>query len=112
MGSNLFQGTQLLIPIETFKIVIFHGARRVRTPPPSGSAHDVDLVTAGNVSFRHVPRQDQKQAGVFAANCENCGHFFKYRAVAPFKTSVTFTVNGVAYTGIAGRFGYCKGDTS
>ena len=52
-----------------------------------------------NVSYRHVPRQDQKQAGVFAANCENCGHFFKYRAVAPFKTSVTFTVNGVSYTG-------------
>ena len=52
-----------------------------------------------NVSYRHVPRQDQEKAGVFAANCENCGHFFKYRTVAPFKTSVTFTVNGVSYTG-------------
>ena len=36
---------------------------------------------------------------MFASNCVNCGHFFKYRKVPPYKTSVSFKVNGVSFTG-------------
>ena len=50
--------------------------------------------------FSHLPTgQSQDNTSVFATNCVNCGHFFKYRNVPPYKTSVSFTVNGVSYTG-------------
>ena len=51
-----------------------------------------------------MPRQGQRSTGIYAADCENCGHFFKYRAVPPYKTNVSFTVNGVAYTGMSDLF--------
>ena len=37
--------------------------------------------------------------GVYASTCESCGHFFKFRKVGSFKTSISFTVNGKQYTG-------------
>ena len=47
---------------------------------------------------------EQGDTGVFAANCENCGHLFKYKADPPFKTRINFTVNGVAYTGVSSSY--------
>ncbi|XP_025087515.1 xanthine dehydrogenase-like [Pomacea canaliculata] len=36
--------------------------------------------------------------GVYAATCEKCGFFFKFRAREPTNSSVTFTINGNQYT--------------
>ena len=50
--------------------------------------------------YSHVPvNGGQLQNGVYAANCENCGFFFKFRAKQSTSSSVTFTVNGTSYTG-------------
>lgn len=40
-----------------------------------------------------------QQDGVFASTCEHCGHFFKFRSVAPYKSTVAFTINGKHVTG-------------
>ena len=54
----------------------------------------ITIVTS-HVSFK----ESEKDAAVMATTCENCGHFFKFRAQAPFKATVSFTVNGKSVTG-------------
>ncbi|KAL4225427.1 hypothetical protein ACF0H5_016117 [Mactra antiquata] len=46
----------------------------------------------------HVSPAVPKKDGTFASTCVNCGHFFKFKSVAPYKSSVSFTVNGQAIT--------------
>ncbi|XP_071116536.1 uncharacterized protein [Haliotis cracherodii] len=46
----------------------------------------------------HIPTKGILQDGVYASTCENCGHFFKFKATGPLKSSVTFTVNATSYT--------------
>ncbi|KAK7469495.1 hypothetical protein BaRGS_00036474 [Batillaria attramentaria] len=46
----------------------------------------------------HLPVSDKLTNGVYAANCQNCGFFFKFRAVEPTASTVTFTVNGTSHT--------------
>ncbi|CAG5117383.1 unnamed protein product [Candidula unifasciata] len=46
----------------------------------------------------HLPRKDNLANGVYACTCVNCGHFFKFRTVQNFKSSVSFTINGTQYT--------------
>ncbi|XP_046360646.2 indole-3-acetaldehyde oxidase-like [Haliotis rufescens] len=46
----------------------------------------------------HVPTNGALKDGVYASTCENCGHFFKFKATGPLKSSVTFTINGISYT--------------
>ncbi|WAR01988.1 XDH-like protein [Mya arenaria] len=45
----------------------------------------------------HVPVSSCAN-GVQAATCVSCGHFFKFRAVEPLKSTITLTVNGKQYT--------------
>ncbi|WAR01989.1 ALDO4-like protein, partial [Mya arenaria] len=45
----------------------------------------------------HVPVSSSAN-GVQAATCVSCGHFFKFRAVGPLKSTITITVNGKQYT--------------
>nr|KAG5688435.1 hypothetical protein BaRGS_001852 [Batillaria attramentaria] len=47
---------------------------------------------------RHVSLPSELANGVYAANCQSCGFFFKFRAVEPTASTVTFTVNGTSYT--------------
>ncbi|XP_046360648.2 indole-3-acetaldehyde oxidase-like isoform X2 [Haliotis rufescens] len=46
----------------------------------------------------HAPTNGALKDGVYASTCENCGHFFKFKATGPLKSSVTFTINGTSYT--------------
>ncbi|XP_060599195.1 uncharacterized protein LOC132752826 [Ruditapes philippinarum] len=46
----------------------------------------------------HVAPLNGRNDGVFASTCEHCGHFFKFRSVAPYKSSITFSVNGKQVT--------------
>lgn len=47
----------------------------------------------------HVPADGSHlKHGIYAADCENCGHFFKFRAKASTNDAVTFSVNGKQYT--------------
>ncbi|XP_048242207.1 xanthine dehydrogenase-like [Haliotis rufescens] len=46
----------------------------------------------------HVPTNGALKDGVYASTCENCGHFFKFKATGPLKSSVTFTINRNSYT--------------
>ncbi|CAG5133766.1 unnamed protein product, partial [Candidula unifasciata] len=46
----------------------------------------------------HIPRKDSLTNGVYACTCENCGHFFKFRTIQDFKSSISFSVNGKQYT--------------
>ena len=49
---------------------------------------------------RHVPLVNGHNTdGIQAATCVNCGHFFKFKTVSPFKSTITLTVNGQQYTG-------------
>lgn len=50
----------------------------------------------------HVPSCGELVDGVYAANCQACGHFFKTRAVPTPKSQFSFTVNGQSYTGNKG----------
>ncbi|KAJ8299303.1 hypothetical protein KUTeg_023363 [Tegillarca granosa] len=45
----------------------------------------------------HIPNKNQLTNGVYAANCENCGHFFKFRATSGLASEITLTVNGKKY---------------
>ncbi|XP_067656037.1 uncharacterized protein [Haliotis asinina] len=47
---------------------------------------------------RHAPTNGALKDGVYASTCENCGHFFKFKATGSLKSSVTFTINGTPYT--------------
>ena len=50
--------------------------------------------------YRHVPLVNGHNTdGIQAATCVNCGHFFKFKTVSPFKSTITLTVNGQQYTG-------------
>ncbi|XP_067656034.1 uncharacterized protein [Haliotis asinina] len=46
----------------------------------------------------HLPTRGILQDGVYASTCENCGHFFKFKATGPLKSTVSFTVNGTPHT--------------
>ncbi|XP_069131711.1 uncharacterized protein [Argopecten irradians] len=46
----------------------------------------------------HLPQQKDVKNGVFAATCQNCGHFFKFKVDSGLATTVTLTVNGQKYT--------------
>ncbi|XP_021379046.1 xanthine dehydrogenase-like [Mizuhopecten yessoensis] len=46
----------------------------------------------------HLPQQKDVKSGVFAATCQNCGHFFKFKVDSGLATEVTLTVNGQKYT--------------
>lgn len=49
---------------------------------------------------RHIPLVGGHfRNGVQAATCVNCGNFFKFKVVAPFKSTISLTVNGKQYTG-------------
>lgn len=50
-------------------------------------------------NFSHLPTNKSLANGVYACTCENCGHFFKFRAIQDFKSTATFTINGTQYTG-------------
>ncbi|KAK3101621.1 hypothetical protein FSP39_004931 [Pinctada imbricata] len=50
------------------------------------------------ICFSHLPQKDGLRDGVYAANCENCGHFFKFRAKTGLASSITLSVNGQKYT--------------
>ncbi|XP_064601079.1 LOW QUALITY PROTEIN: xanthine dehydrogenase-like [Liolophura sinensis] len=56
------------------------------------------LVSCPVCQARHVPFPNQPSGGVFASQCQQCCHVFKFRASAPTKSTVTFTVNGKQYT--------------
>ncbi|XP_052242919.1 uncharacterized protein LOC127852926 [Dreissena polymorpha] len=51
---------------------------------------------------RHLPinggTRDVNAGGVQVGTCVNCGHTFKFRAVTPYKSTISFTVNGKQYT--------------
>ncbi|XP_071122788.1 uncharacterized protein [Mytilus edulis] len=47
---------------------------------------------------RHLFRNDKVKAGVFAANCESCGHFIKFRLKSDINSKITVTINGQQYT--------------
>ncbi|KAK3581542.1 hypothetical protein CHS0354_031883 [Potamilus streckersoni] len=46
----------------------------------------------------HVPIQGELMDGVYAATCQACGHFFKFRPVSQIRSTVSFTVNGKQYS--------------
>ncbi|XP_070198779.1 xanthine dehydrogenase/oxidase-like [Littorina saxatilis] len=46
----------------------------------------------------HTPLAGQLKNGVYAGSCQNCGYFFKFRAVEDTADTVTFSVNGAQYT--------------
>ncbi|KAL4224843.1 hypothetical protein ACF0H5_015539 [Mactra antiquata] len=47
---------------------------------------------------RHLPFQGQIKDGVYAATCECCGHFFKFKASLPVRSEIQITINGQEYT--------------
>ncbi|XP_005106600.1 xanthine dehydrogenase 1 isoform X2 [Aplysia californica] len=49
-------------------------------------------------SAKHLPQKGSLSSGIYAFNCENCGHFFKFKAVADVKSTITFSINGKEYT--------------
>ncbi|KAK7099380.1 uncharacterized protein [Littorina saxatilis] len=46
----------------------------------------------------HTPVSGHLKNGVYASTCQNCGFFFKFRAVEDTADTLTFTVNGTQYT--------------
>ncbi|CAL1541535.1 unnamed protein product [Lymnaea stagnalis] len=75
-----------------------------RTPP--GPAHDNNeyekqsksMVSCPVCKTNHLPTKGNLTNGVYACTCENCGHFFKFKAIQDIKSTVTFKINGVSYT--------------
>ncbi|XP_012937306.2 xanthine dehydrogenase [Aplysia californica] len=45
-----------------------------------------------------LPRDGTLDSGVYSCNCENCGHFFKFRSVGDQKNDISLTINGQNYT--------------
>ncbi|XP_071104762.1 uncharacterized protein [Haliotis cracherodii] len=67
-------------------------------------SQDMSTKTLGNFvqcpvcRTSHVPTNGALKDGVYASTCENCGHFFKFKATGPLKSSVNFTINGTSYS--------------
>lgn len=49
--------------------------------------------------FRHLFKKEKVENGVFAANCESCGHFIKFQVKSDVNSKITVTINGQKYTG-------------
>lgn len=47
---------------------------------------------------RHLLQKDKLHNEVFAANCESCGHFIKFRVKSDVDSKITITINGEQYT--------------
>ncbi|XP_064601061.1 xanthine dehydrogenase-like [Liolophura sinensis] len=56
------------------------------------------LIRCPHCKAGHVPSSGELVEGVYAANCQACGHFFKTRAVPTPKSQFSFTVNGQTHT--------------
>ncbi|KAK6190255.1 hypothetical protein SNE40_002166 [Patella caerulea] len=56
------------------------------------------LVQCPVCQARHSPVKGELTDGVYAADCQNCGHFFKFRAQGPVRSTFSMTVNGQSYT--------------
>lgn len=54
----------------------------------------------------HLPWKGKLKSGTYACTCENCGHFFKFRAVEDLKASITLQINGQLYDGKAFVFSF------
>jgi len=57
-----------------------------------------EFVRCPSCNTPHKPSPSDSKNGVYAAACVKCGHTFKFRAVLPFKTSISLTVDGKQYT--------------
>ncbi|XP_045174786.2 xanthine dehydrogenase-like [Mercenaria mercenaria] len=60
--------------------------------------HKKNFISCPVCKTSHVTPLNTRNDGVFASTCENCGHFFKFRSIAPYKSSITFSVNGKQVT--------------
>ncbi|BFZ04912.1 hypothetical protein BsWGS_07950 [Bradybaena similaris] len=60
-------------------------------------AKAVRLVQCPMCSASHLPLKGELKKGVYACTCQNCGHFFKFRAVGDLKASISLTINGTVY---------------
>ncbi|GFO29441.1 indole-3-acetaldehyde oxidase [Plakobranchus ocellatus] len=49
-------------------------------------------------SASHLPLKDSLANGVYACTCQNCGHFFKFKALENVRTKASFKVNGKEFT--------------
>ncbi|BFZ04909.1 hypothetical protein BsWGS_07948 [Bradybaena similaris] len=58
---------------------------------------NMSLVKCPMCSTSHLPLQGNLRGGTYACTCENCGHFFKFKAVGELKASITLTINGQSY---------------
>ncbi|XP_067654508.1 uncharacterized protein [Haliotis asinina] len=57
-----------------------------------------DFVQCPVCRTSHAPTNGALKDGVYASTCENCGHFFKFKATGHLKSSVTFTINNKSFT--------------
>ncbi|XP_055901172.1 uncharacterized protein LOC106056807 [Biomphalaria glabrata] len=58
----------------------------------------VSLVNCPVCAASHLPLKKSLTNGVYGCTCENCGHFFKFKAIHDFKSTVTFKINNISYT--------------
>ncbi|KAH9518829.1 hypothetical protein Btru_006359 [Bulinus truncatus] len=56
------------------------------------------MVNCPVCSANHIPLKESLLDGIYGCTCENCGHFFKFKAIQDIKSSVTFKINGSSYT--------------
>ncbi|XP_055957738.1 xanthine dehydrogenase/oxidase-like [Patella vulgata] len=56
-----------------------------------------DFVQCPVCHASHSPVKGELKDGVYAADCQNCGHFFKFRAAGPFRSTFSVTINGQSY---------------
>ena len=49
--------------------------------------------------FSHSPVNESLDNGVFAATCQACGHFFKFKASPQLRSDIKLKINGKEYTG-------------
>ncbi|GFO29431.1 indole-3-acetaldehyde oxidase-like [Plakobranchus ocellatus] len=64
----------------------------------NNSAQTRPNLTCPVCSASHLPLKGSLANGVYACTCENCGHFFKFKALQDIRTTATFKVNGKDYT--------------
>ncbi|CAL1535967.1 unnamed protein product, partial [Lymnaea stagnalis] len=64
----------------------------------SEEARGSPLVKCPVCSTSHLPINKLLEEGKYACTCQNCGNFFKFRAMDEIKSSITFTINGKSYT--------------